>query len=193
MRRTNIISLVQYSHPEEIITKQIRKEANNKFYKRLSSLKSSMVRIKKINPKLQLKKSYSLPKLNLHLSINNSTNEKIPPTKEKSKVVLNTREKNKFMTFEQKMMLNYYEHAISSRMKAKPKKVNDFFFRQFKSNFEKSKKNYRKIEELKLNKENSIYKKVIKRFSDNYANFSNNKFVNHSYFALNKKFKIKIV
>ena len=97
------------------------------------------------------------------------------------------------MTFEQKMMLNYYEHAISSRMKAKPKKVNDFFFRQFKSNFEKSKKNYRKIEELKLNKENSIYKKIIKRFSDNYANFSNNKFANHSYFALNKKFKIKIV
>ena len=195
MRSKNIIPLVQYSHPEETITRQMRKEANDKFYKRLSCLKSSMVRIKKITPFLKIKKCYSLPKLNIHLNnINNSSNDKISSGKEKNKITLSTRDKNnKFLTFEERMILNFYENAISSRMKAKPRKFNDYQYKQFRSNFQKSKENYRKIKELRLSQENSIYKKVIKRFSDNYANFSNNKFVNHSYFALNKKFKIKIV
>ena len=194
MRRKNIIPLVQYSHPEETITRQMRKEANDKFYKRLSCLKSNMVRIKKITPFIKIKKSYSLPKLNIHLSyINNSSNDKISSVKEKNKITLSTRDKNnKFMTFEERMILNFYENAISSRMNAKPKKINDYQYKQFRSNFQKSKENYRKINEFKLNKENSIYKKVIKRFSDNFANFSKNKYMNHSLLSLNKKFKIKI-
>ena len=197
MKRKNIIPLIQYSHPEEIITRQIRQEANNKFYRRLSCLKSSMVRIKKITPNLRLKKNYSLPKLNIHLSsINSSATEKIPSIKEKNKKTLSTKDtkerNNKFMTFEERMILNFYENAISSRMKAKPKKINDFQYRQFRSNFQKCKENYRKINEFRLNQENSIYKKVIKRFSDNFANFSNNKLLSHSLLSLNKKFKIKI-
>ena len=197
MRSKYIIPLVQYSYPEETITRQMRKEANDKFYKRLSCLKSSMVRIKKITPLLKMQKSYSLPKLNIHLNninnINNSSNEKISSGKEKNKITLSTKDKNnKFMTFEERMILNFYENAISSRMKAKPRKFNDYQYKQFRSNFQKSKENYRKINEFKLNKENSIYKKVIKRFSDNFANFSKNKYMNHSLLSLNKKFKIKI-
>jgi hypothetical protein len=194
MRSKNIIPLVQYSHPEETITRQMRKEANDKFYKRLSCLKSSMVRIKKITPFLKIKKCYSLPKLNIHLNnINNSSNDKISSGKEKNKITLSTRDKNnKFLTFEERMILNFYENAISQRMRAKPKRINDMFFKQFKSNFQKSKENYRKIDEMRLIKENSIYKKGIKRYSGYYANFSN-KYMDKSLLGLRNKIRLKII
>ena len=51
MQRKNIIPLVQYSRPDERITKQMREETNNKFYKKLNSLKASKVTIiKKLTP-----------------------------------------------------------------------------------------------------------------------------------------------
>ena len=95
------------------------------------------------------------------------------------------------MTFEEKMILNFYGNAIQQRMKARPKKINDLVFRQFKSNFLKSKENYRKIDERRLNEENIIYKRGIRRFNDNYANFSN-KIVDKSMFSLRNKFRLKI-
>jgi hypothetical protein len=178
MKRKNIIPLIQYSHPEERITKQIREETNNKFYKKLNSLKANKITIKKLSPIRRIQKNYSLPKLNIRLSsINNKEKEKEPLLKEKEKenTILFNRDKyfNKFMTFEERMILNFYENAISQRMRAKPKRINDMFFKQFKSNFQKCKQNYRKIDEMRLNKENSIYKKGIKRYSGYYANFSN--------------------
>ena len=48
MKRKNIIPLIQYSHPEERITKQIREETNNKFYKKLNSIKANKITIKKL-------------------------------------------------------------------------------------------------------------------------------------------------
>ena len=96
------------------------------------------------------------------------------------------------MSFEERMILNFYGNAISQRMKAKPKRINNMFFDQFKSNFQKSKENYRKIDEMRLNKENSIYRKGIKRYSQNYANFSN-KIMDKSLFSLKNKIRLKIV
>ena len=200
MRRKNIIPLVQYSHPEERITKQIREETNNKFYKKLNSLKANKITIKKLSPIRRIQKNYSLPKLNLRLSsINDKEKEKAPLLKEKEKEggILSYRDKyinnfNKFMTFEERMILNFYENAISQRMRAKPKRINDMFFKQFKSNFQKSKENYRKIDEMRLIKENSIYKKGIKRYSGYYANFSN-KYMDKSLLGLRNKIRLKII
>jgi len=200
MKRKNIIPLVQYSHPEERITKQIREETNNKFYKKLNSLKANKITIKKLSPIRRIQKNYSLPKLNLRLScINDKEKEKAPLLQEKEKEsgILSYRDKyinnfNKFMTFEERMILNFYENAISQRMRAKPKRINDMFFKQFKSNFQKSKENYRKIDEMRLIKENSIYKKGIKRYSDYYANFSN-KFMDKSLLGLRNKIRLKII
>jgi hypothetical protein len=195
MRRKNIIPLVQYSHPEERITKQIREETNNKFYKKLNSLKANKISIKKLSPIRRIQKNYSLPKLNLRLSsINDKEKEKAPLLKEKEGGILSYRDKyfNKFMTFEERMILNFYENAISQRMRAKPKRINDMFFKQFKSNFQKSKENYRKIDEMRLIKENSIYKKGIKRYSGYYANFSN-KYMDKSLLGLRNKIRLKII
>jgi hypothetical protein len=197
MKRKNIIPLIQYSHPEERITKQIREETNNKFYKKLNSLKANKITIKKLSPIRRIQKNYSLPKLNIRLSsINNKEKEKEPLLKEKEKenTILFNRDKyfNKFMTFEERMILNFYENAISQRMRAKPKRINDMFFKQFKSNFQKCKQNYRKIDEMRLNKENSIYKKGIKRYSGYYANFSN-RIMDKSDFGLRNKIRLKIV
>ena len=196
MKRKNIIPLIQYSHPEERITKQIREETNNKFYKKLNSLKANKITIKKLSPIRRIQKNYSLPKLNIRLSsINNKEKEKEPLLKEKEKenTILFNRDKyfNKFMTFEERMILNFYENAISQRMRAKPKRINDMFFKQFKSNFQKCKQNYRKIDEMRLNKENSIYKKGIKRYSGYYANFSN-RIMDKSDLGLRNKIRIKI-
>ena len=66
------------------------------------------------------------------------------------------------------------------------------FFKQFKSNFQKCKQNYRKIDEMRLNKENSIYKKGIKRYSGYYANFSN-RIMDKSDLGLRNKIRLKIV
>ena len=197
MKRKNIIPLIQYSHPEERITKQIRQETNNKFYKKLNSLKANKITIKKLSPIRRIQKNYSLPKLNIRLSsINNKEKEKEPLLKEKEKenTILFNRDKyfNKFMTFEERMILNFYENAISQRMRAKPKRINDMFFKQFKSNFQKCKQNYRKIDEMRLNKENSIYKKGIKRYSGYYANFSN-RIMDKSDLGLRNKIRLKIV
>ena len=197
MKRKNIIPLIQYSHPEERITKQIREETNNKFYKKLNSLKANKITIKKLSPIRRIQKNYSLPKLNIRLSsINNKEKEKEPLLKEKEKenTILFNRDKyfNKFMTFEERMILNFYENAISQRMRAKPKRINDMFFKQFKSNFQKCKQNYRKIVEMRLNKENSIYKKGIKRYSGYYANFSN-RIMDKSDLGLRNKIRLKIV
>ena len=197
MKRKNIIPLIQYSHPEERITKQIREETNNKFYKKLNSLKANKITIKKLSPIRRIQKNYSLPKLNIRLSsINNKEKEKEPLLKEKEKenTILFNRDKyfNKFMTFEERMILNFYENAISQRMRAKPKRINDMFFKQFKSNFQKCKQNYRKIDEMRLNKENSIYKKGIKRYSGYYANFSN-RIMDKSDLGLRDKIRLKIV
>jgi hypothetical protein len=197
MKRKNIIPLIQYSHPEERITKQIREETNNKFYKKLNSLKANKITIKKLSPIRRIQKNYSLPKLNIRLSsINNKEKEKEPLLKEKEKenTILFNRDKyfNKFMTFEERMILNFYENAISQRMRAKPKRINDMFFKQFKSNFQKCKQNYRKIDEMRLNKENSIYKKGIKRYSGYYANFSN-RIMDKSDLGLRNKIRLKIV
>ena len=197
MKRKNIIPLIQYSHPEERITKQIREETNNKFYKKLNSLKANKITIKKLSPIRGIQKNYSLPKLNIRLSsINNKEKEKEPLLKEKEKenTILFNRDKyfNKFMTFEERMILNFYENAISQRMRAKPKRINDMFFKQFKSNFQKCKQNYRKIDEMRLNKENSIYKKGIKRYSGYYANFSN-RIMDKSDLGLRNKIRLKIV
>ena len=197
MKRKNIIPLIQYSHPEERITKQIREETNNKFYKKLNSLKANKITIKKLSPIRRIQKNYSLPKLNIRLSsINNKEKEKEPLLKEKEKenTILFNRDKyfNKFMTFEERMILNFYENAISERMRAKPKRINDMFFKQFKSNFQKCKQNYRKIDEMRLNKENSIYKKGIKRYSGYYANFSN-RILDKSDLGLRNKIRLKII
>ena len=197
MKRKNIIPLIQYSHQEERITKQIREETNNKFYKKLNSLKANKITIKKLSPIRRIQKNYSLPKLNIRLSsINNKEKEKEPLLKEKEKenTILFNRDKyfNKFMTFEERMILNFYENAISERMRAKPKRINDMFFKQFKSNFQKCKQNYRKIDEMRLNKENSIYKKGIKRYSGYYANFSN-RIMDKSDLGLRNKIRLKIV
>jgi len=197
MKRKNIIPLIQYSHPEERITKQIREETNNKFYKKLNSLKANKITIKKLSPIRRIQKNYSLPKLNIRLSsINNKEKEKEPLLKEKEKenTILFNRDKyfNKFMTFEERMILNFYENAISQRMRAKPKRINDMFFKQFKSNFQKCKQNYRKIDEMRLNKENSIYKKGIKRYSGYYANFSN-RIMDKSDLGLRNKIRLKII
>ena len=197
MKRKNIIPLIQYSHPEERITKQIREETNNKFYKKLNSLKANKITIKKLSPIRRIQKNYSLPKLNIRLSsINNKEKEKEPLLKEKEKenTILFNRDKyfNKFMTFEERMILNFYENAISQRMRAKPKRINDMFFKQFKYNFQKCKQNYRKIDEMRLNKENSIYKKGIKRYSGYYANFSN-RIMDKSDLGLRNKIRLKIV
>ena len=197
MKRKNIIPLIQYSHPEERITKQIREETNNKFYKKLNSLKANKITIKKLSPIRRIQKNYSLPKLNIRLSsINNKEKEKEPLLKEKEKenTILFNRDKyfNKFMTFEERMILNFYENAISQRMRKKKKRINDMFFKQFKSNFQKCKQNYRKIDEMRLNKENSIYKKGIKRYSGYYANFSN-RIMDKSDLGLRNKIRLKIV
>ena len=197
MKRKNIIPLIQYSHQEERITKQIREETNNKFYKKLNSLKANKITIKKLSPIRRIQKNYSLPKLNIRLSsINNKEKEKEPLLKEKEKenTILFNRDKyfNKFMTFEERMILNFYENAISQRMRAKPKRINDMFFKQFKSNFQKCKQNYRKIDEMRLNKENSIYKKGIKRYSGYYSNFSN-RIMDKSDLGLRNKIRLKIV
>ena len=197
MKRKNIIPLIQYSHPEERITKQIREETNNKFYKKLNSLKANKITIKKLSPIRRIQKNYSLPKLNIRLSsINNKEKEKEPLLKEKEKenTILFNRDKyfNKFMTFEERMILNFYENAISQRMRAKPKRINDMFFKQFKSNFQKCKQNYRKIDEMRLNKENSIYKKGIKRYSGYYANFSN-RIMDKSDLGLRNRIRLKII
>ena len=188
MRRKNIIPLIKYSHPEERLTKQIIKETNNKFYKKLNSLKcDNKIKIKKLSPIRKIKKNYSLPKLNVKLSSNNKLKEK-----EKENNALSIREKyfKKLMTFEERMIVNFYENAISQRMNAKPKRINNMFYKQFKSNFQKSKENYRKINEMKLIKENSIYRKGIKRHSENYANFSN-KIIDKSLFNLKNKIRLK--
>ena len=191
MKRKIIIPLVQYSHPDELITKQIREEANNKFYKKINTLKLNKIKVRKMSPIRKIKKNYSLPKINLRLSSINSLNskDKDSATKERESV-LSSRDKyfDKFLSFEEKMILNYYENAITRRMKVKPKRINNMFFNQFKSNFQKSKEKYRRMNEMRLNKENNIYKSVIKRFSDNYANFSNNK----SYLNLRSKIRLKI-
>ena len=195
MKRKNIIPLIQYSHPEERITKQIREETNNKFYKKLNSLKANKITIKKLSTIRRIQKNYSLPKLNIRLSsINNKEKEPLLKEKEKENTILFNRDKyfNKFMTFEERMILNFYENAISQRMRAKPKRINDMFFKQFKSNFQKCKQNYRKIDEMRLNKENSIYKKGIKRYSGYYANFSN-RIMDKSDLGLRNKIRLKIV
>ena len=195
MKRKNIIPLIQYSHPEERITKQIREETNNKFYKKLNSLKANKITIKKLSPIRRIQKNYSLPKLNIRLSsINNKEKEPLLKEKEKENTILFNRDKyfNKFMTFEERMILNFYENAISQRMRAKPKRINDMFFKQFKSNFQKCKQNYRKIDEMRLNKENSIYKKGIKRYSGYYANFSN-RIMDKSDLGLRNRIRLKII
>ena len=199
MQRKNIIRLVQYSHPEEILNKQYVKEANKKFYNKINSLKPNIIKIRKLSPIKKIKKNISLPKLKIKLlNINNKEKDKkdknIPSTSREREKIINSRDKhfNKLMTFEEKMILNYYENAISQRMKAKPKKINDQFFKQIRTNFQKSKENYRKIDEMKLIKDNIIYKKILKGYAQNYANFSN-KIMDKSWLSLRNKFKLKIV
>ena len=199
MNRRNIIPLIQYSRPDEKITKQILQETNDKFYKKINTLKTGVIKIRKLSPIKKLRKNYSLPKLNNILK--NYNKIELSPIKEKEKDKSKDKDKpissrdrfnNKFMTFEEKMILNFYENAISQRMKVKPKRFNDQFLNQYKVNFKKSKEYYRKIDEWKLNEENNIYKKIIKRYSNNYANFSN-KILDKSWFGLRKKFKLKLV
>ena len=170
---------------------------NTIFSSRRKNYKANKITIKKLSPIRRIQKNYSLPKLNIRLSsINNKEKEKEPLLKEKEKenTILFNRDKyfNKFMTFEERMILNFYENAISQRMRAKPKRINDMFFKQFKSNFQKCKQNYRKIDEMRLNKENSIYKKGIKRYSGYYANFSN-RIMDKSDLGLRNKIRLKIV
>ena len=196
MQRKNIIRLVQYSHPEEILNKQYVKETNKKFYSKINSLKPNIIKIRKLSPVKKIKKNFSLPKLKIKLlNINNKEKDKnIPSTSREKEKIINSRDKhfNKLMTFEEKMILNYYENAISQRMKAKPKRINDQFFKQIRTNFQKSKENYRKIDEMKLIKDNIIYKKILKGYAQNYANFSN-KIMDKSWLSLRNKFKLKIV
>jgi hypothetical protein len=147
MQRKNIIRLVQYSHPEEILNKQYVKETNKKFYSKINSLKPNIIKIRKLSPVKKIKKNFTLPKLKIKLlNINNKEKDKnIPSTSREREKIINSRDKhfNKLMTFEEKMILNYYENAISQRMKAKPKRINDQFFKQIRTNFQKSKERER--------------------------------------------------
>ena len=67
MQRKNIIRLVQYSHPEEILNKQYVKETNKKFYSKINSLKPNIIKIRKLSPVKKIKKNISLPKLKIKL------------------------------------------------------------------------------------------------------------------------------
>ena len=97
------------------------------------------------------------------------------------------------MSYEEQRILNFYENSILSKMKKRPKRINDIEFNKYKFLFLKSKENYRKIEEKKLNRENSLYKKIVQRFSNNYANFSNKKIMTKSFLDIRKKLGINNV
>ena len=193
MKRKNIIPLNRYTHLDEIITKQLREETNTKFYKKISTLRSDKNAFYRLSPIKKMKKNLSLPKLKIRL---NNINNKEKELNNDNKAMLsyrNNKEKNpnKFMSFEEKMILNFYEKSILKTMQKRPKKINNIELNKYKSLFMKSKENYRKIDKIKLNRENTIYKKVIERFSNNYANFSNKIIMNKSFLNIKKKLGLK--
>ena len=188
----NIIPLAGYTNLDGILTKQIREEANNKFYKKIFTLRSDRSKFNRLSPVKKIKKNFSLPKLRLN-NINNK--EKDCSYNGKLKIFLSKNEKfnNKIMSYEEQRILNFYENSILSKMKKRPKKINDIELNKYKFLFLKSKENYRKIEEKKLNRENSLYKKIVQRFSNNYANFSNKKIMTKSFLDIRKKLGINNV
>ena len=188
----NIIPLAGYTNLDGILTKQIREEANNKFYKKIFTLRSDRSKFNRLSPVKKIKKNFSLPKLRLN-NINNK--EKDCSYNGKLKIFLSKNEKfnNKIMSYEEQRILNFYENSILSKMKKRPKRINDIELNKYKFLFLKSKENYRKIEEKKLNRENSLYKKIVQRFSNNYANFSNKKIMTKSFLDIRKKFGINNV
>lgn len=188
----NIIPLAGYTNLDGILTKQIREEANNKFYKKIFTLRSDRSKFNRLSPVKKIKKNFSLPKLRLN-NINNK--EKDCSYNGKLKIFLSKNEKfnNKIMSYEEQRILNFYENSILSKMKKRPKIINDIELNKYKFLFLKSKENYRKIEEKKLNRENSLYKKIVQRFSNNYANFSNKKIMTKSFLDIRKKLGINNV
>ena len=188
----NIIPLAGYTNLDGILTKQIREEANNKFYKKIFTLRSDRSKFNRLSPVKKIKKNFSLPKLRLN-NINNK--EKDCSYNGKLKIFLSKNEKfnNKIMSYEEQRILNFYENSILSKMKKRPKRINDIELNKYKFLFLKSKENYRKIEEKKLNRENSLYKKIVQRFSNNYANFSNKKIMTKSFLDIRKKLGINNV
>ena len=188
----NIIPLAGYTNLDGILTKQIREEANNKFYKKIFTLRSDRSKFNRLSPVKKIKKNFSLPKLRLN-NINNK--EKDCSYNGKLKIFLSKNEKfnNKIMSYEEQRILNFYENSILSKMKKRPKRINHIELNKYKFLFLKSKENYRKIEEKKLNRENSLYKKIVQRFSNNYANFSNKKIMTKSFLDIRKKLGINNV
>ena len=188
----NIIPLAGYTNLDGILTKQIREEANNKFYKKIFTLRSDRSKFNRLSPVKKIKKNFSLPKLRLN-NINNK--EKDCSYNGKLKIFLSKNEKfnNKIMSYEEQRILNFYENSILSKMKKRPKRINDIELNKYKFLFLKSKENYRRIEEKKLNRENSLYKKIVQRFSNNYANFSNKKIMTKSFLDIRKKLGINNV
>ena len=167
-RQKNIIPLLPYVNPKEPITKRSREENNNIFYKKIKLIRMKN-NINRILSPIKRTINLSLPKIR----INSIDNKKKKYSKEKSF--------EKFFSFDDKLYLKCYENAITNVMKTKPKK-NLGKQSPYEALLLKGRANYRKINKIKLNKENLNYRNNIKKISSQFSNssFSKTK-INNSY------------
>ena len=174
-RQKYIIPLLPYVNPKEPITKRSREENNNIFYKKIKLIRIKNNKNRILSP-IKRTINLSLPKIRIN-SIDNNKKKKY--SKEKSF--------EKFFSFDDKLYLKCYENAITNVLKTKPKKN---FSRQnpYEALLLKGRENYRKINKIKLNKENLNYRNNIKNISSQFSNSSSyHTNINNSYLC--KKIK----
>ena len=157
-KQRNIIPLLPFVNPKEPITKRSREESNNIFYKKIKLIRIKN-NINKIISPIKGKINLSLPKIKKNFnSINN-----------KYKNNNNEKSMEKNLSFEEKLYLKSYENAIINIMKVKPKKKLGMKS-PYAALLIKGKENYRKLNKIKLNRENRSYKNSIKNISSQFNN-----------------------
>ena len=174
-RQKNIIPLLPYVNPKEPITKRSIEENNNIFYKKIKLIRMKN-NINRILSPIKRTINLSLPKIR----IKSFDNKKDKYSKEKSF--------ERFFSFDDKLYLKCYENAITNVMKTKPKK-NLGKQSPYEALLLKGIENYRKINKIKLNKENLKYKNNIKNMTSKFSYSSSpNTKINNSYLCKKIKF-----
>ena len=163
LKRKNFLRLLPYFFPKQPITKRSNEKITDNFYKKIKFIRyrNNENKVPPIKSKINL----SLPKINT-----NSYNNKSPAS--------NVKPLERYFSFDEKNYVKYYENAITKTMRTKPKK-NLGMQSPYEALLLKGNENKRKINKIKINKENDYYrnnlKNITSRFSNSlsYTNLSN--------------------
>ena len=172
LQRKNFIHLLPYFYPKEPLTKRSNEKITDNFYKKIKLIRYRNNGNNILSP-IKRKINLSLPKIKINI---NSINNKTPIKKDKPL--------ERYFSFDEKNYVKYYENAISKIMRSKPKK-NLGMQSPYEALLLKGSENKRKINKIKLNKENIYYRNNVKNISSKISDSSSYINVSNSYF--NKK------